>query len=102
MQDITVNELKSRLDSGEKDFIFIDVREAYEYEEFNLGAKLIPLGTIIQAASDELANNKDAEIIVHCRSGARSGQAKMILMNMGFPNVRNVLGGVLAWRGEFG
>jgi rhodanese-related sulfurtransferase len=102
MQDITVNELKARLDSGDNNFIFIDVREPYEYEEFNLGAKLIPLGTIIQAASTELADDKDAEIIVHCRSGARSGQAKMILMNMGFPNVRNVLGGVLAWRGEFG
>jgi rhodanese-related sulfurtransferase len=102
MQDITVNELKARLDLGENDFIFIDVREPYEYEEFNLGAKLIPLGTVIQAASTDLADDKDAEIIIHCRSGARSGQAKMILMNMGFPNVRNVLGGVLAWRGEFG
>ena len=100
MQDITVSELKKRLDSGASDFIFIDVREPYEYEEFNLGAKLIPLGTIVQAASTDLADNKDAEIIIHCRSGARSGQAKMILMNMGFPNVRNVEGGVLAWQKE--
>jgi rhodanese-related sulfurtransferase len=100
MQDITVNELKKRLDSGEKDFIFIDVREPYEYEEFNLGARLIPLGTIIEAATTELADDKDAEIIIHCRSGARSGQAKMILTNMGFPNVRNVEGGVLAWARE--
>jgi rhodanese-related sulfurtransferase len=100
MQDITVNELKKRLESGEKNFIFLDVREPYEYEEFNLGAKLIPLGTIIQAASTELADDKDAEIIIHCRSGARSGQAKMILMNLGFPNVRNVEGGVLAWQRE--
>lgn len=102
MEDISVVALKKRLDSGEKDFIFIDVREPYEYEEFNLGAQLIPLGTVVQAASNELADDTDAEIIVHCRSGARSGQAKMILMNMGFKNVRNVLGGVLAWRGEFG
>jgi rhodanese-related sulfurtransferase len=102
MQDIEVSELKKRLDAGENNFIFIDVREPYEYEEFNLGAKLIPLGTIFQAASTDLADDKDAEIIIHCRSGARSGQAKMILTNMGFPNVRNVLGGVLAWRGEFG
>ena len=102
MEDISVSELKKRLDADEKDFIFIDVREPYEYAEFNLGAQLIPLGTVVQAASGELADSKDAEIIVHCRSGARSGQAKMILMNMGFKNVRNVLGGVLAWRGEFG
>ena len=102
MEDISVSALKKRLDADEKDFIFIDVREPYEYAEFNLGAELIPLGIIVQAASGELADSKDAEIIVHCRSGARSGQAKMILMNMGFKNVRNVLGGVLAWRGEFG
>jgi rhodanese-related sulfurtransferase len=100
MQDISVNELKKRLELGTNDFIFIDVREPYEYEEFNLGARLIPLGTIIQAATTDLADDKDAEIIIHCRSGARSGQAKMILMNMGFPNVRNVEGGVLAWQRE--
>ena len=100
MQDITVSELKKRLDSGAQDFVFIDVREPYEYEEFNLGAKLIPLGTIVNAASTELADDKDAEIIIHCRSGARSGQAKMVLTNMGFPNVRNVEGGVLAWQRE--
>ena len=100
MQDITVSELKKRLDSGAQDFIFIDVREPYEYEEFNLGAKLIPLGTIVNAAATELADDKDAEIIIHCRSGARSGQAKMILTKMGFPNVRNVEGGVLAWQRE--
>ena len=101
MQDISVSELKKRLDADEKDFIFIDVREPYEYAEFNLGAQLIPLGTIMEAATTELANDKEAEIIVHCRSGARSGQAKMILMNLGFQNVRNVLGGVLAWQAEF-
>ena len=100
MQDITVSELKKRLDSGIHDFIFIDVREPHEYEEFNLGAKLMPLGTIVNAAVTELTDDKDAEIIIHCRSGARSGQAKMILTNMGFPNVRNVEGGVLAWQRE--
>ena len=102
MEDISVSELKKRLDADEKDFIFIDVREPYEYAEFNLGAQLIPLGIIVQAASGELADNKDAEIIVHCRSGARSGQAKMFMMQMGFTNVRNLEGGVLAWQREFG
>lgn len=102
MQDISVSELKKRLDSGQNNFVFIDVREPYEYEEFNLGAQLIPLGTIAAAAAAELADSKEAEIIVHCRSGARSGQAKMILMSIGFRKVRNVLGGVLAWRAEFG
>jgi rhodanese-related sulfurtransferase len=102
MADINVQELKQRLDAGDKNFVFIDVREPYEYADFNLNAQLIPLGNIMQAAHDELADHKDDEIIVHCRSGARSGQAQMLLTQMGFKNVRNVTGGVLAWVDAFG
>ncbi len=99
--DITVNELKKRLESGDK-FVFIDVREPYEYEEFNLGAELIPLATIPEAINGLLANHKADEIVVHCRSGARSGNAKAFMMQNGFQNVRNLEGGVLAWQREFG
>ena len=102
MQDITVQELKKRLDAGDKNFVFLDVREPYEYEEFNLNAQLIPLGTVMTAAMTELADNKDDEIIIHCRSGKRSGDAQRILIAMGFTNVRNVEGGVLAWKHAFG
>ena len=102
MSDITVSELKKRLDSGDKSFIFIDVREPYEYAEFNLGAELIPLSPIPDAAINQLADHKDDEIVVHCRSGARSGNAKAFLVQMGFQNVRNLEGGVLAWQREFG
>lgn len=98
--DITVNELKEKLDKGDN-FIFIDVREPNEYQEFNLGARLIPLGNIAQII-DEYADHKDDEIVVHCRSGARSGAAKQFLVSNGFNNVRNLLGGVLAWRDTFG
>ncbi len=98
MTDITVQELKKRFDAGDNDFVFIDVREPHEYAEYNIGAQLIPLGNIMAAADNELANFKEKEIIVHCRSGARSGQAKQLLAMMGFTNVRNMLGGVLAWK----
>jgi rhodanese-related sulfurtransferase len=101
MQDITVIELKKRLDEGDNTFLFVDVREPYEYEAFNLGAHLIPLGNIPEAANDTLAEYKDSEIVIHCRSGARSGQAKMILESMGYTKVRNVLGGVLDWKANF-
>jgi rhodanese-related sulfurtransferase len=95
MEDITVQELKQRLDNGDK-FVFIDVREPYEYEEFNLGAKLIPLGDLMNRAW-ELDDHKNDEIIMHCRSGGRSGMAKQMLESLGFTKVRNTLGGVLAW-----
>jgi len=96
MEDITVSELKERLERGEK-FHFIDVREEWEYEEDNLGADNIPLGELAHQLS-QLEKIKDEEIVVHCRSGARSGNAKKFMEINGFTQVRNVLGGILAFR----
>jgi hypothetical protein len=93
--DITVEELKHRLNKGE-DLHFLDVREDYEYEEQNLGAKLIPLGELPDRI-EELEDWKNNEVIVHCRSGARSGRAKSFMEAQGFTNVRNVTGGLLAY-----
>jgi rhodanese-related sulfurtransferase len=100
MQDITVQELKERLDKGDA-FLFLDVREPYEYEEFNVGAKLIPLGDLTNRIW-ELEAHKNDEVIVHCRSGGRSGMAKQMLLAQGFTNVRNTLGGMLAWIDSYG
>jgi rhodanese-related sulfurtransferase len=99
MEDITVIELKARLDNGEKLHV-IDVREPYEYEEFNIGADLIPLGTLPQKI-EELADLKDQEIVVHCKSGGRSGSAKEFMKANGFNKVRNLLGGMLDWQQQF-
>jgi len=99
MEDITIEELKQRMDAGEKLNVF-DVRELHEYEEYNIGATLIPLGTL-PGKLDELAEFKNQEIILHCRSGARSGNAKMFLLDSGFTNVRNLLGGMLAWKEKY-
>lgn len=93
--DITVQELKEKLD-GERNFVFLDVREQYEFDEFNLGAKLIPIGEFMNHVQ-ELESHKNEEIIIHCRSGNRSGMAQQILQQAGFTNVRNVIGGVLHW-----
>jgi rhodanese-related sulfurtransferase len=96
--DITAEELKKRIESGEKPFI-IDVREEYEYNEDNIGGVLIPLGSLPHNI-DDLEEYKDQEVIVQCRSGARSATAKAILEQHGFQNVRNLLGGILAYRGN--
>lgn len=96
MEDITVEDLKTRIDQQEK-FVFIDVREEWEYEDDNLGALNIPLGELPDRL-DEIESHRDAEIIVHCRSGARSGNAKKFLESKGFSKVRNVLGGIMAYR----
>lgn len=80
---------------------FFDVREPHEYEEFNLGAKLAPLNTFLMSLPD-YADIKNDEIIVHCRSGARSGMAQQMMQSSGFTNVRNLTGGVLAWIEAYG
>lgn len=98
--DITVTELKEKL-AKKDDFLLIDVREDYEYEEFNLGGKLIPLGDLMHSI-DDLEDKMDEEIVVMCRSGNRSGKAQEILEVHGFSNVRNLEGGVLAWFDKFG
>jgi rhodanese-related sulfurtransferase len=99
MNDITCEELKERMDKGEK-LTIIDVREPYEYEEYNIGAQLIPLGEI-PSKLDELAHLKNEEVIVHCRSGARSGNAKLFMIESGFTNVRNLIGGMVQWQATF-
>ncbi|MBC7425171.1 MAG: rhodanese-like domain-containing protein [Bacteroidia bacterium] len=96
MTDINVQELQERLKAGEK-INLIDVREPWEYEEFNLGGQLIPLGDL-QGKIDDLEEMKDQEVIIHCRSGARSSAAKQFMVQNGFTNVRNLLGGVVAYQ----
>lgn len=98
IMDITVQELKDRLDKGET-LNFYDVREPNEHEADNLGATLIPLGELPNRL-DELDGLQDEEVIVHCRSGSRSGMAQQILEQNGFNNVRNVIGGILAYRAQ--
>ncbi len=96
MNEITVQELKQKIDAGE-DFQLIDVREEFEYEVSNLNGILIPLGGILIEA-DKIA--KDRPVIVHCRSGARSAAAIMQLETQGFTNLYNLKGGIIAWANE--
>lgn len=101
MRTITVEELKTRIDAGEQLHI-VDVREPNEHSEFNIGGTLLPVGQIIAMKTDAIDDLKDKEVIFYCRSGNRSGQACMFAETMGFTNVVNVTGGMLAWREKFG
>ena len=92
---ISVQDLKRKLDAKEDVFV-LDVREPHEYQIVNLGAPLIPVGDIERRAS-ELADKKNSEIVVHCKSGARSQKAALALQKAGFTNVSNLTGGILAW-----
>ena len=90
---ISVTELKQRLDAGE-DLFILDVREPYEYQIANIGGTLIPQNEVPQRLT-EIDRNR--EIIVHCRSGARSQRIAEFLATQGYTNVKNLAGGILAW-----
>lgn len=100
IQDISVIELKRRMDAGEA-LNVLDVRETFEFDEFNINGKLIPLGEL-PGRLDDISDWKDQEIIVHCRSGKRSATAQQFMLQNGFTNVRNLIGGILDWQAEFG
>jgi adenylyltransferase/sulfurtransferase len=92
---ISVQELKRRIDAHEDVFV-LDVREPHEAQIVNIGAPLIPLGELPKRL-DELAAQKDQDIVIHCKSGGRSQKAAQLLKNAGFPHVENLAGGILAW-----
>jgi molybdopterin/thiamine biosynthesis adenylyltransferase/rhodanese-related sulfurtransferase len=92
---ITVEQLKRKIDAGD-DFFLLDVREPHEVPIASLGAPLIPVGEIERRVG-ELAAHKDREVVVHCRSGARSQKAALALKAAGFTHVENLAGGILAW-----
>ncbi|HET6569321.1 MAG TPA: rhodanese-like domain-containing protein [Rhodothermales bacterium] len=96
--EMTVRELKDRIDQGHAPFL-LDVRRPEEYDIANLNGKLIPLHELPNRL-DEIAEHRSDEFVVYCRSGARSAQAVAFLRAQGFMGARNLKGGVLAWSRE--
>ena len=91
--EITVEELKQRLDAKD-DLFILDVREPHEYQICNLNGYLVPLNDLPKRVH-ELDPSKD--MVVHCRSGVRSAKAVDFLRQAGFTKTRNLAGGILAW-----
>ena len=96
--EISVHDLKSRLGSEDAPFV-LDVREPAEYEAANLGGVLIPLGELPDRI-DEIRSHEGDDVVVHCRSGARSARAVEFLRAQGFEKAVNLKGGIHAWSDE--
>jgi sulfur-carrier protein adenylyltransferase/sulfurtransferase len=94
MKEITVSELKSMMDEN-KDFQLIDVREPYEAEIGSIGGELIPMAEV-PSNIEKISKNKP--VIIHCKSGGRSGNIVHFLESQfGFDNLYNLKGGIIAW-----
>jgi len=97
MKSITVEELKHWKDNSEN-FQLIDVREHYEHESANINGEHIPMGEIVNNLN---RISRDKKVVIHCKSGARSAAVTNALTEMGFSNVYNLEGGILAWSQKF-
>jgi rhodanese-related sulfurtransferase len=95
MKAITVDNLRDWQTEG-KVFQLIDVREADEYAQSNLGGLLIPLSQVLDEA-DQI--KQDIPVVIHCRSGKRSEMAiRLLERDLGYTNLHNLTGGILAWQ----
>ena len=97
MITITAEELRSRQDAGET-LHLVDVGEPHENTEFNIGGVLLPLGKIQAMQVEDIEDWKNEELICYCRSGQRSMQACLMLETFGFTDVKNLTGGMVAWK----
>ncbi len=98
IKSITVQELKKMQDNKE-DYVLIDVREQHEYDLVQMGGELIPL-SVVPANIEKFERDTD-KLIIHCRSGARSGNLISQLQQIkGYENLYNLEGGILAWARE--
>jgi len=102
LSEMTVTELKQLIDSGDQDFVLIDVRNPNEYEIAQIpGSVLIPLPDIEKGPGvekvKELLNGH--RLIAHCKLGGRSAKALGILKEAGIEGT-NVTGGITAWSRE--
>jgi rhodanese-related sulfurtransferase len=101
MQQITPEQLKARMDAGEK-LNILDVREDIERAEFNIGGEHFRLRRIQDMAIEDIEDLKEEEVICYCRSGQRSQMACLMLEHLGFKNTVNLTGGMLNWKEKIG
>lgn len=97
MKELSVTELKQMQDKGES-FTLIDVREPYEAEICHINGSLIPMGEVLNRLQEI---PKEGKVVMHCRSGGRSGTVILVLEEEhGYTNLYNLSGGILAWSAQ--
>jgi rhodanese-related sulfurtransferase len=93
--EINPDEVKSKLDAGEK-FILLDVREPWEFDTAKIeGSKLMPMGEVPSRAHQEL--DPDEHVVVMCHHGVRSMNVTVWLRQQGFEQAQSMRGGIDAW-----
>ena len=94
-EQISAEEAKKIMDSGEE-HIILDTREQDEFDEGHIPGAILISYTEIEERSKEMLPDKDAQILVYCRSGRRSKIASESLAKLGYTNVKE-FGGIIDW-----
>jgi rhodanese-related sulfurtransferase len=95
--NISPEQAKEMLASGDKELLLLDVRTKDEYKEGHIkGAKLIPV-QVLSGMIDEITDYREKKVIVYCRSGKRSLKASSLLQEKGFKTIYNMDGGIKKW-----
>ena len=97
-EQITAEEAKKIMDSGEE-HIILDTREQDEFNEGHIPNAILISYTEIENKAEEMLPDKDAQILVYCRSGRRSKIAAESLSKLGYTNVKE-FGGIIDWKYE--
>jgi rhodanese-related sulfurtransferase len=93
--EINPDEVKSKLDAGEK-FILLDVREPWEFDTAKIeGSRLMPMGEVPSRAHQEL--DPEEHVVVICHHGVRSMNVTVWLRQQGFDHAQSMRGGIDAW-----
>jgi molybdopterin/thiamine biosynthesis adenylyltransferase/rhodanese-related sulfurtransferase len=96
IEEIAPFEAAEEIDGG--DVVLVDTREPHEYDEAHLdGARLVPPG-ILEDEIGSVVPDRDRRVLLYCRTGNRSGKAAEQMAALGYGNVANVEGGILAWQ----
>jgi rhodanese-related sulfurtransferase len=97
VHEVTIDEVKPRIDRGDK-FYLVDVREESEWAEGHLPNSIHIGKGIIERDIEARVSDADAEVVLYCGGGYRSALAAEALMKMGYRNVISMDGGIRAWR----
>ena len=94
-QKISQDKAKEMMDTQE--VLVLDVREQSEYAGGHIpGAVLLPVGTIDEDTAAAVIPEKDAAVLVYCRSGSRSKRAAKALAGLGYTGIYE-FGGIMSW-----
>lgn len=99
LPQITAESIKRAMDNREN-FVILDVRTRDEYQEGHIkGSILLPVDEVKEKVT-KILSDKDQKLYIYCRSGGRSAKAASEMKKLGYTNVHNMQGGMMAWENK--